>query len=101
MAILAIFTGQGITKDMYERLRKEVNFERDHPKGAIFHAAGFDAAGNAHVADVWESPEQLNAFVEGRLMPAMKKHNIPAPKVDVHPLHNAVAFPGIERHRAP
>ena len=53
MAILAIVIGS-LTKKMYEELRKEVNWERDHPTGAYFHAVGFDDSGNnMYVADVW------------------------------------------------
>jgi hypothetical protein len=37
MSILAIFTGNNVTKQMYEALRKEVNWEQDHPAGVILH----------------------------------------------------------------
>ena len=54
MAILAIFTGNGVTKQMYDQLRKEVDWEHKHPKGVIFHSAGFDDSGNnLRVADIW------------------------------------------------
>jgi hypothetical protein len=46
MAILAIFTGNNITKQMYESPRKEVDWEHKHPPGGIFHAAAFDDSGN-------------------------------------------------------
>jgi hypothetical protein len=53
MAILAIFTGNNITKQMYEALRKEVDWEHNHSAGVIFHAAGFDESGkNVRVADI-------------------------------------------------
>jgi hypothetical protein len=35
MAILAIFKANGITKEMYEALRKEVDWEHQHPNGAV------------------------------------------------------------------
>lgn len=92
MAVLAIFTGKGFTKEMYESLKPEVNWETNHPDGAIFHAAAFDNEGNIHVADVWESGEKTNAFVGGRLMPAFQKLDIPAPEVNVYPAHNINAY---------
>jgi hypothetical protein len=46
MAILAIVTGDGFTKEMYEQLRREVDWEHKHPTGVIFHAASFDNSGN-------------------------------------------------------
>jgi hypothetical protein len=35
MAILAIFTGNNVTKQMYEALRKEVDWEHNHPAGSV------------------------------------------------------------------
>ena len=99
MAILAIFTGKGITRDMYEALRKEVNWEGDQPAGGIFHAMGLDEEGHLHVADVWASPEQMDAFVQQRLLPGMQKHNVPPPDVAVYPLYNANAYKAIEQYR--
>jgi hypothetical protein len=72
MAILAIFTGNNITKQMYESLRKNVDWEHKHPTGGIFHAAAFDDSdNNIRLADIWESEGNLNKFVNERLMPAM------------------------------
>lgn len=96
MAILVIFTGTGITKQMYEDLRQDVKWEQDKPRGAIFHVASTDSAGNTHVADVWESEELLNDFVTKRLVPAMQKRNISPPKAEIFQVHNINAFPGID-----
>lgn len=65
MAILAIFKANGITKEMYETLREEVDWERQHPDGVVLHAAAFDNSGNFCVDDIWESEEHLNKFVSG------------------------------------
>jgi len=91
MAVLAIFTGP-ITKDQYEKLRKIVDWEGKRPAGAVFHAASFDETGNAHVADVWESAEALDAFVGQRLMPAFQQMGFTPPQVEVYPAHNVNAF---------
>ena len=64
MAILAIFSGNNITKQMYESPRREVDWKHSHPTGVILHAAAFDDSGNnIRVVDVWESKEDLNRFV--------------------------------------
>jgi hypothetical protein len=97
MTILAIFNGVGITADMYQALRKEVGWETRHADGGVFHAAAVDESGNMHVADVWESPEVLQAFVNDRLMPAMDKLGVPAPAVSVYPTININALPAVER----
>ena len=98
MAILAIFTST-ISKSQYETLRKEVKWEHDTPGGAVLHAASFDAADHLRVADVWESQEAMAAFVEKRLLPAMKMLGITPPDVTVQPLHNLNAYAAIEKHR--
>lgn len=98
MAILAIFTGD-MNKSQYESLRKEVNWEKQQPQGGVFHAASFDDAGHIHVADVWESGETMNAFVEARLAPAMQKLQIAPPEVSVYPVHNLNAYRSIEKYR--
>ena len=62
--IIAIFTGKGFTKDMYERLRQEVGWEADPPDGWIMHAVGFDESGELHMTNIWESSEKMSeAFV--------------------------------------
>jgi len=87
MAVLAIFTGN-ISKDDYEKLLNEVDWKRNWAPGAMMHVASFDDAGGLHVADVWESPEKMNAFVEQRLMPAFQKLGLNPPNVEVYPTHN-------------
>jgi precorrin-4 methylase len=98
--ILAIFTGNNVTKQMYETLRKEVDWEHNHPAGVILHAAGFDESGNnVRVADIWESEEQLNNFVSNRLMPVMQKGGVPATKVETFQINDVSAYSGIDKYR--
>lgn len=98
MAILAIFVGN-ISKSQYETLRKEVNWETQQPQGGVFHAASFDDAGRIHVADIWESVEEMNAFFEQRLMPAFMKLGITPPEAAVYPAHNINAYGPIEQYK--
>ena len=85
---------------MYETLRKEVDWEHNHPAGVILHAAGFDESGNnVRVADIWESEEQLNNFVSNRLMPVMQKGGVPAPKVEIFQISDVSAYSGIDKYR--
>jgi hypothetical protein len=99
MAILGIFTGDGFTKQMYEELRKEVDWEHNQAQGAILHAAGFDSSGNIRVADIWESEQDFNNFVNNRLKPAMEKIKITMPKGEIIPIHNVNAYQGIDMYR--
>ncbi len=100
MSILAIFTADNVNKQMYETLRKEVDWEHDHPKGLILHSAAFDTSGNnVRVADIWESEEDLNNFVSSRLMPVMQKGQVPAPKVEIFQINDVSAYSGIDKYK--
>jgi hypothetical protein len=99
MAILAIFTGDGFTKQMYEALRKEVDWEHNRPAGVIFHAASFDNSGNICVADIWESEQDLNNYFSNKLKPVMEKINAPLPKGEIFQIHNVNAYQGVDTYR--
>jgi hypothetical protein len=100
MTILAIHTGNGITKDIYENARKEVNWEGNPPSGVIFHAASFDDSGNnIRVADIWESEDQWKSFLNTRLMPYMQKSKAPPLKTEIFQIHNIDAYAGIDTHK--
>src|SRR5918912_3939707 len=100
MTILAIHTGNGITKDLYENARKEVNWEGNPPPGIIFHAASFDNSGsNIRVADIWESEDQWNNFLNTRLMPYMQKNKVPPLKTEIFPIHNVNALSAIDSYK--
>jgi hypothetical protein len=94
MPVLAIFTGK-LTKAQYDILRKDVDWENKHPAGGIFHAASFDDKGHVHVADVWASEDDLNAFAQKHLMPAFAKHKIEPPSVEVYPTYKVLAYSAI------
>ena len=100
MAILGIFAGDGFTKQKYEELRKEVDWEHKHATGQILHAAGFDDSGNnIRVADIWQSEQDFNNFVNSRLKPAMERLNITMPKGEIVPIHNLNAYAAIDKHK--
>ncbi len=100
MAVLVINTADGLTRDMYETLRKEVNWEGNPPPGIIFHAASFDNSGNnICVADIWESEDNWNNFLNTRLKPSMQKGNMPAPKTQIYQSHNINALPGLDKYK--
>jgi hypothetical protein len=92
MKIIAIFTGNGFTKDMYEMLRQEVGWETEPIDGWIMHAVGFDDSGDIHMTNIWESREKMKEGFVSRLMPVMQKIGIPEPQVEVYPVYNVNLF---------
>jgi hypothetical protein len=99
MAIFLITKGEGFTKDIYEKGRKEVNWEGNPPPGIIFHAASFDDSGAIRVADIWESEDQWNNFLNTRLMPFMQKAQVPPLRTEIFQVHNIDAYAGIDGHK--
>ena len=98
MPVLALFVAK-LTKDQYDLIRGEVDLQDKHPAGAVFHAASFDDAGNVHAAEVWESADDLNAFVQNALMPTFAKHKIAPPSVSVHPTHKVLAYAAVDNYK--
>ena len=81
--------------EIYEELKKEVDWEHNQPKGEIFHAIGFDNSGRYHVVDIWESEQDFTNFITNKIKPVMDKNNAPMPKAEIIPIHSANAFQGI------
>ena len=88
MAIIAIFTGKGFTKDMYDKLRQEVGWETEPIDGWMAHAVRFDESGELHMINIWESIEKMREGFVSRLMPIMHRIGIPAPHAEVYPAYN-------------
>ena len=92
MAIIAIFTGKGFTKDMYDRLRKEVNWENNPIEGWIIHSVCFDESGDIRMTNIWESIEKMKEGFATRLGPVMKKIGIPKPHAEIYPAYKVDIF---------
>ena len=98
MAILALVSADGMSKEIYEQLRKEVNWEGNAPSGGMFHVAANGTKG-MRIADIWSSEQDFNNFINSRIKPALQKRNISLPETEILQIHNINAFPGIERYR--
>src|SRR2546430_11492696 len=87
MKTMMIMKWDGVTLAQYEQIRKQINWEGDKPKGAIFHVVS--SGNNAlHITDVWESADDFNNFVQTRLMPGVAQVGIQGqPKVELFPVH--------------
>jgi hypothetical protein len=72
LAVLTMVEWDGVTQQQYEALRQFVNWEGDSPKGLSFHVAAFDEKGG-HFVDLWETAEEFQSFIEGRLVPGAKQ----------------------------
>jgi heme-degrading monooxygenase HmoA len=79
-----------VTKEQYEAVRKDVNWEGKKPPGGKYHVAWFD--GGLRVVDVWDSAQDFQRFVEQRLTPGTQKAGIKGqPKVQFFEAHATFA----------
>jgi hypothetical protein len=83
-----------VSKEQYEKARKEVNWEGNVPQGAKFHVAWFGSDG-LHVLDIWESQQDFERFIGQRLNPAVQRLGIQGqPKVEFQQAH-AIFAPNV------
>jgi len=75
MAVCLFFHGPGVTREQYYQVCGEVLPGERPPQGASYHVAGASDDGWC-VAEVWESQEALNEFVQKTLTPALEKAGI-------------------------
>jgi len=85
--IVMLMQWTGVTKELYEKVRKQVNWEGEIPKGAVLHITAFDEKG-IRVTDIWKSEGDLNNFIQNRLTPVTKELIDTEPNVEVYPLYN-------------
>lgn len=87
MTIIATVQVPGSTIEEYDALRAECGWLETAPTGGLAHLT-YVHDGQLFNVDAWESPEALEAFVNDRLAPAMRKVGITtAPVVAVYPAH--------------
>jgi hypothetical protein len=75
MPIMALFRSPRIDQALYDKIIQELDLERQPTPGALTHACAFDQDGIC-VADVWESRQAFDAFLNDRLRPVFAKLGI-------------------------
>jgi hypothetical protein len=81
---------RGLSREMYEALRVELDIDRKHPLGLIMHG-GTEIDGVMRVAQIWESEWYANRFDEDILAPALKAVGAPLDAdIAVYPLEHLI-----------
>jgi hypothetical protein len=87
MAVLIVMHWPGATREIYEKLRAEVDWANMRPTGANLHISSFDDAGGLHVVDVWDSADQFQAFIGSTIAPAAQAAGATSqPDVAIYPI---------------
>jgi len=67
-------TGDDRSTTNYDAISERINPEADRPKGMIVHTAGWDEEQKVfRIFDLWETQEDAQRFIDGRLMPIMEE----------------------------
>jgi signal transduction histidine kinase len=91
-AVAVLVEWEGVTAEQYDEMINRMSVTDIALPGSLVHVAG-PAANGWRVFDVWESPEALDRFTRGTLMPILEQAGIPLPKVWTWPVHNALSPP--------
>jgi hypothetical protein len=88
MPVLMCVKWAEVTPASYDQTLELINWEANPPPGLLCHIATLDD-GAITVYDLWESPEQFRAWVEGRLRPMIDQIGVPGePSIEMLTTHN-------------
>jgi hypothetical protein len=76
MPVMTTLEFPAVTQQLYEQVGAAL--PQGRPDGILFHACG-PAAGGWRIADIWESAEAFDRFVDVIFIPAMRAQGGPAP----------------------
>ena len=72
----------------YDGMMVSLELDADPPDGLLLHVAS-EAVGAVNIVEVWLTPEAAQSFVESRLEPALRSHDVSDPlSYRLEPLHN-------------
>ncbi|MPZ48493.1 MAG: hypothetical protein GEU75_04130 [Dehalococcoidia bacterium] len=85
MPIVWLLEWTGIGPVEYEKLKSEIDWQS--AEGLQLHVASFNEKGII-LAEVWESPDHVQPFMDDLLLPAVQKLGIQTmPRVDLYETH--------------
>jgi signal transduction histidine kinase len=91
-AVAALAEWEGVGAEQYDEMINRMSVADVALPGSLVHVAGPTENG-WRVFDVWESPEALDRFRRGTLMPILERAGFPVPKVWTWPVYNALSPP--------
>ena len=89
MSVVVRFSPASLTADQYDESIRRLEEAGDFPPDGLDYHVCFGTEGNLLVSEIWDSPEQLEAFGE-RLMPLLAEVGIEPGEPTVFEVHNIV-----------
>jgi quinol monooxygenase YgiN len=88
MAVMAIFTVKGDTKELLAKYDKSVQSVVDGASGRPLSHVCVPRDDGFMVVDVWESKDALEGFAQNpRFRQVLRDVGLPEPQVEVYPVH--------------
>jgi hypothetical protein len=81
------------TLDQYDRVDEKLDRQTNPVEGLIAHGAADIGGGKIRVVDFWQSHDQYENFVQGRLGPAIAEalgDEASEPRIEIHELHDVI-----------
>jgi hypothetical protein len=100
MALMVTYDEPKVTRDDYDAVRKQIDWEHAPPAGCLLHMSYFDDAG-FHTVDIWDSRAELDSYLAKRFNPALTTLRLPLAQPKVIDLHLVAASPGLEKYFLP
>lgn len=89
MSILIRFAPASLTAEQYDESIRRLEEGGDFPPDGLDYHVCFGTDGNFKVSEIWDSPEQLEAFGE-RLLPLLGDIGIEPGEPELIEIHNIV-----------
>jgi hypothetical protein len=89
MSVVVRFSPASLTAEQYDESVRRLEAAGDFPPDGLDYHVCFGTDGNLLVSEIWDSPEQLEAFGE-RLMPVLAEVGIDPGEPTVFEVHNIV-----------
>lgn len=84
MAVMLVATIPGQSREEQERMVDSLRENLEAQPGFLFHAGG-PVDGGWRLHEVWESRDQLEAWLEGTIFPSLPE-DAPTPEMDIVPI---------------
>ncbi len=89
MSLLVRFSPPSLTAEQYDNVVRRLNEEGISPSDGLDYEICFGSGDQHKVSLVWDSKEQLDAFV-ARLAPILAEFGIDPGEPEVVPVHNII-----------
>jgi heme-degrading monooxygenase HmoA len=78
------------TTDQYDQVIEKMDLGGKSAPGGLFHWSA-QGDGELVVVDVWETPEQFQAFADEKIGPITAEVGVNPPQIEDYPVHNTLS----------